>query len=232
MTSAVSIKKQIVEILNRVSESTADKCVLDLVSLDYTKMDQYVFLCDKIFDKAIEEQESVEIYGRVCAGLNARLHLPSADERRTSFKSLFLKKCQNAFENGLCQIGCDGLNEEERIIYEEMQAKKKKRYLGLLQFMAELYKVNLIPAKIITAGCVRSFCMKISQDKDYTYIEFIHKLLINLNSTIYACDGHFFDVLVERLKKIKESGEICKRDESMIDELLELHEKWVAEAPH
>jgi len=42
----------------------------------------------------------------------------------------------------------------------------------------------------------------------------------------------YMDNVFEGLKMIKESGEICKRDESMIDELLELHEKWVAEAPH
>ncbi|ORX56526.1 hypothetical protein BCR36DRAFT_319935 [Piromyces finnis] len=120
----------------------------------------------EIFDKAIDEPNFGSLYAKLCQYINEEL--PKKQEwvnikntNNNVFRKLMLNRCQEEFENNKDNRWSDGdedekpvaqMTDEEKLEYSKKQSertKKKRRSLGNIRFIGELYMCQMITQKII-----------------------------------------------------------------------------------
>jgi translation initiation factor 4G len=80
--------------------------------------------------------------------------------RKNLFKYELLERCEKSFTQAPCE-DFTGLSEEE---IEQKKSLAKKKTLGNVRFIGELFKVELITSKVILS-CVDELITKSSQDE-------------------------------------------------------------------
>jgi len=224
------------ETLNKLVKENAMDLTEDLEDIMFEEtIEMHEYLAECMFKKAIQEQMFVDVHAMVCKNLNSLLEVPPKNGKSVTFKSLLLRKCQNLFDRGIGELNEmkkkeKELSEEEKAEYEEELFKKKKNYLGVILFIAALYKQCMVPIKIVTEGCLKHLFIRIRTEHDFSCIEPIHKLLMNIGAQLEKDAGKFkgtVDNVYAQLKSIKDDPLIGKRDSFMIDDILETRQKWI-----
>ncbi|OUM60691.1 hypothetical protein PIROE2DRAFT_69702 [Piromyces sp. E2] len=120
----------------------------------------------EIFDKAIDEPNFGSLYAKLCQYINEELPKKQEwvnikDTNNNIFRKLMLNRCQEEFENNKDNRWSDGdenekpvaqMTDEEKLEYSKKQSertKKKRRSLGNIRFIGELYMCQMITQKII-----------------------------------------------------------------------------------
>lgn len=144
--------------LNKLTPQKYDSIIEKIAALDLSSPERLNSVIDLVFDKAVDEPGFCELYARMCKVIAAK---------DSEFCYFLVKKCQEEFESkDLYQ----DLNVPEREVeieketdpvkkklmteelYDDMRLKRKK-YLGTIKLIGEMYKLGLLAAKII------GFCM-------------------------------------------------------------------------
>ncbi len=105
-----------------------------------------------VFEKALAEPNYSHVYAEFCVRLSIKLPSFPADENDTqntiNFKRLVLNRCQQEFEKS--EKGDDekteSMNEEEKTEY---RAKMKRRTLGTIRFIGEMFVRKVLSSKIL-----------------------------------------------------------------------------------
>jgi len=123
-----------------------------------------------------------------------------------------------------------------------MRYKKKKNYLGVIMFTTELYKQFLVPAKVVVEGCVKILFNKIYTDRDFSFVEPMHKLLTNIGAQLEGDSAmhktltigdkkipykEYMEIVYRQLKVVKDDPSMGKRDRFKIEDILELRQNWI-----
>jgi len=226
-----AVKHQITSILNRLVEKNSKAITEELVKIHYHEdIALYNELASLIFEKAVQETMFVSVFAEVCKHLNETLKLPPQEGKAVSFKSLLLKKCQELFRKGhvnLEETEKKDLTDEEVERLEEKMYKKKKMFLGVIVFTTELYKQFLVPTVVVIDGCIKPLLKRIFT-KEFSFVEPLSKLLMNVGEQLET-DSKYKDILdsiYDSLSEIKKDPEMSKRDQFMIQDILELREGW------
>jgi hypothetical protein len=120
----------------------------------------------EIFDKAIDEPNFGSLYAKLCQYINEELPKKQEwvnikDTNNNVFRKLMLNRCQEEFENNNDNRWSDNddnekpvaqMTDEEKLEYSKKQSertKKKRRSLGNIRFIGELYMCQMITQKII-----------------------------------------------------------------------------------
>jgi len=120
----------------------------------------------EIFDKAIDEPNFGSLYAKLCQYINEELPKKQdwvniKDTNNNVFRKLMLNRCQEEFESNKDNRWSDGdenekpvsqMTDEEKLEYSKRQSertKKKRRSLGNIRFIGELYMCQMITQKII-----------------------------------------------------------------------------------
>jgi len=120
----------------------------------------------EIFDKAIDEPNFGSLYAKLCQYINEELPKKQEwvnikDTNNNVFRKLMLNRCQEEFESNKDNRWSDGdenekpvsqMTDEEKLEYSKRQSertKKKRRSLGNIRFIGELYMCQMITQKII-----------------------------------------------------------------------------------
>lgn len=145
--------------LNKLTPQKYDDLIKKIQALDLKERERLNSVINLVFDKAVDEPGFCYLYAKVCKVIS---------QDNTDFNFLLVKKCQEEFETSDLY---DGLNVEERKIeisqekdvnkrkllheelYEDMRLRRKK-YLGTIKLIGEMYKLDLLLPKII------GLCMK------------------------------------------------------------------------
>lgn len=144
--------------LNKLTPQKYDSLIEKIGALDLNGPERLNSVIDLVFDKAVDEPGFCELYARMCKVIASK---------DSQFCFHLVKKCQDEFETSDLY---DGLNVEDRKqnieqetdvakkklmseeLYEDMRLRRKK-YLGTIKLIGEMYKLGLLAAKII------GFCM-------------------------------------------------------------------------
>ncbi|KAI9136582.1 hypothetical protein BKA69DRAFT_140564 [Paraphysoderma sedebokerense] len=230
------VSKQIVDI--GVATISGLKTVIDEIFAKATDEANfasiYAMLCLKLYQEMKPVQE-----------------LSEEDNKRV-FRKLLLSQCQSGFENlpkwtqteeekqELSEAGitedADGpeeskkdessakkssdTNEDE---YEQMQ-KIKRRALGNITFIGELFKKGLLTEKIMHT-CVQ----RLISNTDEEYIEALCKLLTTVGASLeHQKSKNLIDHYFERMVKIQSLTTLGSRIQFMIQDVIDLRaNKWV-----
>lgn len=155
------LKKKFRGILNKLTPQNFDslaKLVIELTIDTESKLEQVI---DIVFAKALAEPEFCELYGSMCSLLKKKT-IETIGSDKANFGNTLLKRCQNQF---IADVYA-GLNVDERQLavdkeenpeikkqleeelYEDMW-KCRKRNLGLIKFIGELYKIDMLNKDIM-----------------------------------------------------------------------------------
>ncbi|XP_028851612.1 eukaryotic translation initiation factor 4 gamma 3-like isoform X2 [Denticeps clupeoides] len=120
--------------LNKITERNFHRQVEKVVALNITTKERLLLVVDAVLTKAVTEPKFSGVYAQLCADLQ-RLRVPGAD---ATFAGLLLSRVWREFRGEPGRAG-----------------GAPQRQLGLVRFIAELFKVNLVAETIVHSGIQR-----------------------------------------------------------------------------
>ena len=163
------IRRMIKSALNKVLPTNLEKLQEQLLETGKQSTNNLIFLVECIFEKAWSEVKYTQTYANLCKFLKEKFEgfafsgLENDPEfvKRNLFKYELLERCQNAFTQNPAE-------DFQELSASQIEAKKdqnKKKTLGNVRFIGELFKVGLITSKIILQ-CAEHLISRENIDED------------------------------------------------------------------
>ncbi|XP_078155907.1 eukaryotic translation initiation factor 4G-like [Carex rostrata] len=189
-----SVIKEKSEFYSAKDEKEVAMCMEELFkqvkAMNIDSPDTLAGVTSQIFDKALMEPAFCEMYANLCSHLANVLPDFSEDNEKITFKRLLLNKCQEEFERGEREEAEAEKTEEEGEVKqipeqrEEKRVKVRRRMLGNIRLIGELYKKRMVTERIMHECIKRLLGPTQSPDEDDT------EALCTLMSTIGEMIDH------------------------------------------
>ncbi|XP_056865520.1 eukaryotic translation initiation factor 4G-like isoform X2 [Raphanus sativus] len=225
-------QRQLKGILNKLTPQNFEKLFEQVKGVNIDNVVTLRGVISQIFDKALMEPTFCEMYADFCVHLSGALPELNEDGEKVTFKRLLLNKCQEEFERGekeeeeasrVAEEEQAEQTEEER---EEKRLKVRRRMLGNIRLIGELYKKRMLTEKIMHA-CIQKL-VGYDQDPHEENIEALCKLM----STIGVMIDHskakvHIDTYFDRMKMLSGKEEYSSRVRFMLINAIDLRKnKW------
>ena len=185
--------------LNKMTYSTFDKLSDKFIDIanQHTEYENLLGkLIDKIFEQALIQKDFCELYANLCYKIYENIKV---------FRKHLLIKCQREFEKD--HTSFDATTPE--------YYKAKKRMLGNIKFIGELFKTNIL----VTPVMYLCFDKLLIDATDVENIEALCKLLLNIGEILDK--DNKLDKYFSQLYDIKE-GDIPKRVKFLIQDVIDV----------
>ncbi|VIO94983.1 MIF4G domain containing protein [Brugia malayi] len=151
--------KSVRSLLNKLTPSTFDELSRDFLRFEvYKNKEQMGEVINIIFDKAVEEPNFCALYSDLCKMQVVKESKESKD--KSKFRSALLTRCQNTFEEKrMSEINNKKIEMEKetdekkkrelKIELMEMEARERRRMLGNIGFIGQLFRHELIVPRIL-----------------------------------------------------------------------------------
>ncbi|KAI3413947.1 hypothetical protein GPALN_011418 [Globodera pallida] len=186
--------KDVRGLLNKVTPSTYKDLSEDFIQYKIQEDPKLLeMIIDLIFDKAVEEPHFCPLYSDLCKRQVEEEKRTMADKQTQdkSFRTELIQKCQKTFlvsdqfDEKISELKkkIDELGEtdekgrarlEEEI--ESRRSKEKRRLLGIIRFISQLYRHHLLIDQIVY-WCAIELIKRNTLTKDEVYIEYAVELL-------------------------------------------------------
>ena len=218
--------KEARSLLNKLTVEKFDTITAKILQLDISSAEQVGDVVGLIFDKAVDEPKFGGMYANLCLRLSQSLSPFSQEyiefmrqqapgntndqnyEKRFLFRRMMLRKCQVEFESKNDWADAvelkisDDMSEEElaAVAAEETKRRKlKRRTLGNIRFIGELYKLAMLPEKIMHE-CVKHLLRNIETPEEED-IESLADLMVTIGEKVDRPDqaalmAAFFDRII------------------------------------
>ncbi|CAF3130422.1 unnamed protein product [Rotaria sp. Silwood2] len=159
------VLRDIKSILNKITPQTYDKLQEKLEALDIDRYERLEGMIKIFFAKAVDEPGFCFLYAKLCKQFQNKQVTVSAEDGKTAthyFRQILLTRCQNEFENDYrdeveyekrkveIEASIDEKkNKEEQEQLEEDLIKAKRRKLGNIFFIGELFKLRMLTDSIM-----------------------------------------------------------------------------------
>lgn len=192
--AAEDLYRRVRGILNKLTPQKFQSLVEQVKNLEINSEERLNRVIDLVFEKALDEPNFSVPYANMCKHL-AMFEVPTsngAENQMVNFRKLLLLKCQKEFEKDvgdeiskaarLKKIE-ECTNEEEKAkMMDELnddEKKCKRRSLGNIRFIGELYNLNMLTAPIMY-DCLR----RLLNSNDEDSLECLCKLLITIGKEL------------------------------------------------
>lgn len=245
--------KQFRSILNKLTPENFSTLVEKLKVLHIDTVDRLDTCISLVFEKAITEPNYASSYAILCKQV-ADVFIVPLDPNNTQQKAVFKKRlisqCQREFEkhrdNELIKNTAERLkmieDEEDLVKKEEMKqefyfesTKVRKRAVGTVHFIGELYKIEMLTSKIMRL-CI-THLLDSSMCSEET-LECLCKLLDTVGKRLEKLDANKVDLsecfaTLEKLADKKNPIGISSRIRFMIQDVIELRlNNWTPRRIH
>jgi translation initiation factor 4G len=183
---------------------------------------------DIVATKSASEPNFSSMYALLCVKLNDACISPNEKER--PFRRQLLTWCQKEFETHDETDAKDNLDDEEK---EYLELKEKKKKIGNIQFVGEIFKSKLLPETIVHR-VIQTLLNDIIKHKDdkkkfELYGELLNKLLTTVGSIIDHPEAKkLMDAYFSKISEMASDMANPSRIRFMFQELIELRKKrWV-----
>jgi translation initiation factor 4G len=224
-------------LLNKLTKDNFPQLQGELVDLGTKNVDVLRGLLCLLFDKTVLEPKFCTLYSLLASVIaKAKTDFPNdAEGKPQSFQRLLLNKCQSEFEANADPRATPGWGEMPPEDREEVEFKLRRRTLGNMKFIGELYKVGLLTAQVMHS-CVEKFLRKpqgeLPTEED---LEILVHLLTTSGQKIesdrnYAESKKKMDFYIALLSDIAANKEqYSSRIRFMIDDVIEMRRRnWKA----
>ncbi|KAI1194089.1 hypothetical protein F5X97DRAFT_336292 [Nemania serpens] len=227
------ISNQILDIAGQSKEETDGRTLRQVIQLT--------------FEKATDEAHWASMYAKFCNKMLETMSSDIRDENITDrtgnvvsggalFRKYLLNRCQEEFERGWkIQLPEKNEGEEKKgeaaLLSDEyyLAAAAKRRGLGLVQFIGELYKLGMLTERIMHE-CILKL-VDYSGIPDDAEVESLSKLLRTIGGNLDATDKGkaMMDVYFSRIQSMTELPGLPSRLQFMLMDIIDLRKaNWVS----
>lgn len=158
-------------LINKISESNYESLRDKILAVDVFDRETLEAVAEVVFDKAVVDNTFASIYAKLCFDITEHDDFGPPDlyedNKRVDFKRVIIQRTQKEFvlkNTKVVQADEDALKREKELGRPFTEAEKtevfeavtklKRRMLGTILFIGELYKVKLLTSKIISS-CIQ-----------------------------------------------------------------------------
>ncbi|KAH7864688.1 hypothetical protein Vadar_032685 [Vaccinium darrowii] len=228
----VAKQRRLKAILNKLTPQNFEKLFEQVKEVNIDNTVTLTGVISQIFDKALMEPTFCEMYANFCYYLAGELPDFSEDNEKITFKRLLLNKCQEEFERDAREQeeadraddeGDVKLSEGER---EEKRIQARRRMLGNIRLIGELYKKKMLTEKIMHE-CIKQLLGEY-QNPDEEDIEALCKLMNTIGEMIdHPKAKPFMDAYFDRMAKLSNNMNLSSRLRFMLKDSIDLRKnKW------
>ncbi|XP_038971432.1 eukaryotic translation initiation factor 4G-like [Phoenix dactylifera] len=225
-------QRRLKAILNKLTPQNFEKLFQQVKEVNIDNTVTLSGVISQIFDKALTEPTFCEMYADFCYHLASELPDFTDDKEKITFKRLLLNKCQEEFERGereeaeANEAEVEGeakQSEEER---EEKRIKARRRMLGNIRLIGELYKKRMLTEKIMH-GCIKKLLGQY-QNPDEEDIEALCKLMSTIGKMIdHPRAKEHMDAYFDMMAKLSTHQKLSSRVRFLLRDAIDLRKnKW------
>ncbi|XP_056684123.1 eukaryotic translation initiation factor 4G isoform X2 [Spinacia oleracea] len=221
-------------ILNKLTPQNFEKLFEQVKEVNIDNTVTLAGVISQIFDKALTEPTFCEMYANFCQHLASELPELSVDNEKITFRRLLLNKCQEEFERGEREEQeankSDNEGEEEpkqsEGVREEMRLKARRRMLGNIRLIGELYKKKMLTERIMHE-CIKKLLGQY-QNPDEENIEALCKLMSTIGVMIdHPKAKEHMDAYFDIMGQLSNNMKLSSRVRFMLRDAIDLRKnKW------
>lgn len=225
--------KKVRSILNKLTPEKFDHLASQLKSCNIDSSERLLGVIELIFEKAVDEPNFSVAYAKLCAALcNITVQVPATQED-VSFKKRLLVHCQSEFERiandekGDIRLrNIDNCQDpEKRAELEEEDRKFRRRSVGTVRFIGELFKIEILTPKIMHT-CI---LLLLNQKEQEESLECLCKLMTTVGEPMESRNEDL-EIYIKKIKAIvdKKSNKVSSRVRFMLQDVIDLRKgNWI-----
>ncbi|XP_027039827.1 eukaryotic translation initiation factor 4 gamma 3-like isoform X3 [Pocillopora damicornis] len=234
------ILRKVRSILNKLTPQKFQTLTQQIIDLEINTQERLEGAIDLIFEKAIDEAAFSVAYANMCRCLIPKKVLVEKDgtTKELTFRKILLNKCQKEFEKEksvekrihekLEELTSKGLSEEELEMKKndlrDEETQVKRRTLGNIRFIGELFKL-----KMLTESIMHDCVVKLLKSNDEEAFECLCKLLVTIGKDLdHAKAKPRVDQYFAQINKIIQARITSARVRFMMQDIVDLrNNNWV-----
>ncbi|KAJ5281625.1 hypothetical protein N7478_006997 [Penicillium angulare] len=242
------VQRKVKAALNKMTPEKFDRIaaqILDIVSQSKDESDGRTLrqVIQLTFEKATDEAHWAPMYAKFCKAMLESMSAEIKDENirdkngnvvagGSLFRKYLLNRCQEEFERGW-KVNLpekpDGTTEEAQILSDEyyVAAAAKRRGLGLVKFIGELYKLTMLTERIMHE-CVKKL-VDYEGMPDEAEVESLTSLLRTIGASLDASEKGpaMMDAYFARISLMVETPNLPSRLRFMLMDIIDLRSsRW------
>lgn len=189
------LRRKALAILNKLTPQKFETLVQRFQELPIDSYQKLAACMELVFEKAVDEPSFSVAYAMMCQELQKK-KVPDElkPDENVNFRKLLISRCQKEFEKDYMEGQNREKNEADinqattedekkkiKMEFEAMEMKMRKRSLGNIRFIGELYKLGMLTARIMHE-CVRKLLN--SNPSDEESLECLCRLLTTVGQDL------------------------------------------------
>uniref|UniRef100_A0AAY4ECQ7 Eukaryotic translation initiation factor 4 gamma 3-like n=1 Tax=Denticeps clupeoides TaxID=299321 RepID=A0AAY4ECQ7_9TELE len=231
--------RKVRSILNKLTPQMFNQLMKQVTDLTIDTEERLKGVIDLVFEKAIDEPSFSVAYGNMCRCL-ATLKVPVADKPNSTvnFRKLLLNRCQKEFEKD--KLDDDVFEKKQRELeaatsaterdrlqeeLEEAKDKARRRSIGNIRFIGELFKL-----KMLTEAIMHDCVVKLLKNHDEESLECLCRLLTTIGKDLdFEKAKPRMDQYFNQMDKIVKERKTSSRIRFMLQDVIDLRQhNWVS----
>lgn len=201
--------------------------MVDLLKSKATDVEILREIINIIFDKALAEPGFSTMYAELCRVLekNCPTFETNKEGKPQTFKRILLNRCQEAFEHK----PHDETVDNDPLKKEEADMKQKRRMIGNIVFIGELYKEHMLTDKIMHECVFRRLLGDIKNPVEAD-LEALCKLMNTIGKVLDVPKAKgYMDAYFKRMKNLTQNPNIPSRIRFLLLDVLDLRaNRWTS----
>ncbi|XP_029991018.1 eukaryotic translation initiation factor 4 gamma 3 isoform X18 [Sphaeramia orbicularis] len=239
MQKTQELFRKVRSILNKLTPQKFNQLMKQVTDLTIDTEERLKGVIDLVFEKAIDEPSFSVAYGNMCRCL-ATLKVPMTDKpnQTVNFRKLLLNRCQKEFEKDKVDDvvferkqkeldSAASVTERERLQEELEEAKDKarRRSIGNIKFIGELFKL-----KMLTEAIMHDCVVKLLKNHDEESLECLCRLLTTIGKDLdFEKAKPRMDQYFNQMEKIVKERKTSSRIRFMLQDVIDLRlHNWVS----
>ncbi|KAG9343267.1 hypothetical protein JZ751_014248 [Albula glossodonta] len=230
--------RRVRSILNKLTPQMFQSLMRQVTELTIDTEERLKGVIDLVFEKAISEPNFSVAYANMCRCLMG-LKVPTTDKPTitVNFRKLLLNRCQREFEKDKDddeifekkqkEMEAAATEEERQLLreaLEEARDKARRRSLGNIKFIGELFKL-----KMLTEAIMHDCVVKLLKNHDEESLECLCRLLTTIGKDLdFQKAKPRMDQYFTQIEKIIKERKTSSRIRFMLQDVLDLRKNnWV-----
>ncbi|XP_074831344.1 eukaryotic translation initiation factor 4 gamma 3-like isoform X19 [Natator depressus] len=231
--------RKVRSILNKLTPQMFNQLMKQVTDLTVDTEERLKGVIDLVFEKAIDEPSFSVAYANMCRCL-VTLKVPMADKpgSTVNFRKLLLNRCQKEFEKDKAdddvfekkqkELEASTTQEEKTRLHEELEEAKDKarrRSIGNIKFIGELFKL-----KMLTEAIMHDCVVKLLKNHDEESLECLCRLLTTIGKDLdFEKAKPRMDQYFNQMEKIVKERKTSSRIRFMLQDVIDLRLcNWVS----
>ncbi|XP_040852994.1 eukaryotic translation initiation factor 4 gamma 3-like isoform X3 [Ochotona curzoniae] len=231
--------RKVRSILNKLTPQMFNQLMKQVSGLTVDTEERLKGVIDLVFEKAIDEPSFSVAYANMCRCL-VTLKVPMADKpgNTVNFRKLLLNRCQKEFEKDKAdddvfekkqkELEAASAPEEKTRLHDELEEAKDKarrRSIGNIKFIGELFKL-----KMLTEAIMHDCVVKLLKHHDEESLECLCRLLTTIGKDLdFEKAKPRMDQYFNQMEKIVKERKTSSRIRFMLQDVIDLRLcNWVS----